>query len=80
MDKIFYSVGEIVCSGLDVTGWYSLYNCACVLNVGGFGGMNVPNYVQVGQYTLIILAVIFCVGFFGFAQEIMLTPDQKNKI
>jgi hypothetical protein len=66
MDKIFYSTGEIVCSGLDATGWYSLYNRACVLNIGGFGGMNVPNYVQVGQYTLIILAIIIGVGFFEF--------------
>jgi hypothetical protein len=64
MDNIFYSVGNVVCSGLDLTGWFSLYNRACVLNIGGFGGMNVPNYVQVGHYTLVILAVIVAVGFF----------------
>jgi hypothetical protein len=64
MDKIFYSVGEVACSGLDTVGWYSLYNRACVLNIGGFGGMNVPNYVHVGQYTLGILAIIVVVGFF----------------
>jgi Na+(H+)/acetate symporter ActP len=64
MDNIFYSVGNVVCSGLDLASWFSLYNRACVLNIGGFGGMNVPNYVQVGQYTLVIVAVIVAVGFF----------------
>lgn len=64
MDNIFYSIGATVCSGLDATGWYSLYNRACVLNIGGFGGMNVPNYVQVGQYTLAILAVVLGIGLF----------------
>jgi hypothetical protein len=55
VDKVFFNTGQFVCESMVTIGWESFFYNHCVVGNIVF---TIPNYIQVGQFTLIGLAIL----------------------